>query len=332
MWNPPRDVTVVAFANRLEWFCPPFNSSELPGDLKKWKASKSPRLTDAWAPKNADVFIENYFTLCEGYTRAKWRSQDAAAAAPVAAAEAKAEGEQQAVESPSYAFTFDADSAFNAPSNAQQRMQADFNAVLMFYLREVLSEDILARVIHLYNSEEEPKLISWSKMLKVIKANQPQQDGIELLVDLMSRKRSSGESLHVWCNRLSLIRLALDTEKVTIPESTWVKLFKRQTSRAEQSVSREMEAKTTFAEVKSVVDAIKVADLPVYDSNLCSAVTSKLPVFPQSSRPRHEKKEDAVDAGAAARDRRPAKTQITCSVCGFVFRADSSPHSGKCRR
>ena len=208
MWNPPRDVTVVAFANRLEWFCPPFNSSELPGDLKKWKASKSPRLTDAWAPKNADVFIENYYTLCEGYTRAKWRSQAAAAAAPVAAAEAKAEGERQAVESPSYAFTFDADSAFNAPSNAQQRMQADFNAVLMFYLREVLSEDILARVIHLYNSEEEPKLISWSKMLKVIKANQPQQDAIELLVDLMSRKRSSGESLHVWCNRLSLIRVS----------------------------------------------------------------------------------------------------------------------------
>ena len=80
MWNPPKDVTVVAFANRLEWFSPPFNSSELPADLKKWKTEKNPKLSDAWAPLNAAVFIENYYTLCEGYFRAKLRALASASA------------------------------------------------------------------------------------------------------------------------------------------------------------------------------------------------------------------------------------------------------------
>ena len=169
----------------------PFNSSELPAELKKWKASKGPRLSDAWAPKNGDVFIDNYFTLCEGFVRAKWRAQ---VSAPAPAVEGDDKAQAEVAERPSDAFVFDPTKAHATPAN---RIQAEFNAALMFFLREVLSEDILARVIHIYNSEEEPRSITWAQMLKVIKANQPQPDSIELLVDLVSRKRASSESARV---------------------------------------------------------------------------------------------------------------------------------------
>ena len=45
----------------------------------------------------------------------------------------------------------------------------------MFFLRDVLDDEMLARIVHLYNTADHPKGISWEKvsLMTVIKANRP---------------------------------------------------------------------------------------------------------------------------------------------------------------
>ena len=75
MWNVPSDVKKVPFASRLQWFEPPFGTSKKPAELQKWISSASSlKLTDDWAPQHADIFIENYLTMCDAYIRSMWRS------------------------------------------------------------------------------------------------------------------------------------------------------------------------------------------------------------------------------------------------------------------
>lgn len=261
MWNPPADVREVTFANRLDWFAPPFNSSEMPSDLKKWKLSKGPKLSDIWALPNATVFIQNYLTMCEEYTRQKWRAQGA-----VSSRAAPESGEEKAsgpVTTPSaLAFKFDPNAAFATPTSDLQQMQADFNSVLMFFLKEVLHEDILSRVIHAFNVSDEPKSITWSQMLAIINIHLVQLGGLALLTDMVCIRRANGESLHAWCNRFALLRIAFSNAKIVLPEAIWIEAIRLQITRPEWLLVRDADQKLTFVDLKEAVDAVKQKDLP----------------------------------------------------------------------
>ena len=136
----------------------------------------------------------------------------------------------------------------------------------MFFLRDVLAKDILARVFHLYNASGNAKTITWNSVLKVIKANQPRTCALELITEFTSKKRDSGSNIKSWCTSLSLLRLALIEESVTIPNATYIKVYEDQTTRLEH---QHIASYTTFDELKGLVDACDTSDLPPFDPRAC---------------------------------------------------------------
>ncbi len=55
-------------------------------------------------------------------------------------------------------FVFDSSKAFPDASSDQERLQNEMNQVLFFFLRDVLGEDVLARVVNLLNGANKQEI------------------------------------------------------------------------------------------------------------------------------------------------------------------------------
>ena len=217
------------------------------------------------------------------------------------------------------AFRFDKATTYSQPVGLAQVMQSELTQALLYYLREVLEDEILARLALLYNQVEDEKTITWEGGERAIRANMVQPDALDLMEDLVTAVRESGSTLQRWTNRFALLRLAFKEANVEIPDSTLLKAVKRQVSRVElQFVKGDV---STFDAWKTAVDSIPIADLPAFDAKLCARVTEALPVLPAA------KAKTRLDAVSQAGTRKAA-----CRKCQFRSAYVASSAQGVCKR
>ena len=266
-------------------------------------ATKPKLLTDEWAAQHAYIFIQDYVTICRGHCASNWRAQGSPPTTDKPSSEVKEVA--QAKVAAADVFVFDSSKAFPDAAKDQEQLQNEMNQVLFFFLRDVLGEDVLARVVDLLNGARKPKEITWDVVLAVIYANQPKANAIELLAEFVTKRRGTGVNIKAWFTTLSLLKLALVEEQVTIPASTYIKAFEQQITRAEDQVLADY---SNFDELKAAVDAVSLADLPAFDSKFVATAANLPSVNGRPSREFAPTSEGKFGTMAT----RPDKVKVAC--------------------
>lgn len=232
MFDVPKDVSIVQRSALADnWFPCPFGVIERVKTIDDWAAgkltdSKPQKLSSEWALTNAERFLQDYEATILTHCTKKWKL--------LTKTEFGSRGDALTAN-----FQFDATNPPLADSKVKDpnvvKMNQEYNAALLYYLREVVDLRLAERISNWKILSDDPNELSWYNAQIVIKRHLTSPRGMDLVCDLVCLKRRDGEPLLDWCqSNAALCKEMKEDFQIVIPEPTLLEWLNGQISPAEK--------------------------------------------------------------------------------------------------
>jgi len=248
------------------WFVPPFAVPETCKPIENWKTSSQYRvITDKFGKLDCQHFFEDYEAIIRNWVRRKVLGLGTKSVESIA-------------ETQVFDNTFVLESAsgplqvgcLNDKDNETHTLRKYLRKALLYFLKEIVSENILLRLKRL--RQEHGDSCQWSQAKSRILWGMVDDRTPVLLEQLVKLKRTDREGLLVWIQEIQSIKAELTIAGSSLSEDGWVAFARRGMSTAERVL---------FLETTPVggVEEMKTVTLKDVETAILARDPSSLPVF-----------------------------------------------------
>ena len=231
MFEPCDDAaTLLDFleVSQEEWYTHPSGSTDLPKDLASWKKnSNSKELDGTMAQAFATRFLKNFVSIIQPFAVDQLIAQT-----KKGLGEGKESGWQEAVDS----FVFNSGEWYTGGDLAPGQLLNNYvTASLRYFLKEVVADDLLARLRAAYLQADHPETMTWVEVVKTLGTFRA-PDPLVLLQYAAENLRKPGMNLVDWVAHNIILRKALATCDISFGEPVWIRLLLARTTNTERNL------------------------------------------------------------------------------------------------